>query len=35
MGIIRSIRLHHVDKNIDGALPLDEIVRFFMEGAGA
>ena len=34
MGILRSIRLYHVDKGIDGYLPIDEVVRFFMEGAG-
>ena len=34
MGILRSIRLYHVDNNIDGYMPLDEVVRFFMEGAG-
>jgi AcrR family transcriptional regulator len=35
MGILRSIRLYHVDNNVDGYMPLDAIVRFFMEGAGA
>jgi AcrR family transcriptional regulator len=34
MGILRSIRLYHVDNGIDGYMPLDEVVRFFMEGAG-
>ena len=34
MGILRSIRLYHVDNNnSDGYMPLDEVVRFFMEGA--
>lgn len=33
MGILRSIRLYHVDNDIDGFMPLDEVVRFFMEGA--
>jgi AcrR family transcriptional regulator len=35
MGIMRSIRLYHVDNNVEGYMPLDEVVRFFMEGAGA
>ena len=35
MGILRSIRLYHVDNAIEGFLPLDEAVRFFMEGAAA
>lgn len=34
MGILRSIRLYNVDHNVDDEWPLDELVRFFMEGAG-
>jgi len=34
MGILRSIRLYNVDHNVDDQWPLDELVRFFMEGAG-
>jgi hypothetical protein len=33
MGILRSIRLYNVEHNIEGFVPLDEVVRFFMEGA--
>jgi AcrR family transcriptional regulator len=33
LGILRSIRLYHVDNNSDGYMPFDEVVRFFMEGA--
>jgi len=35
MGILRSIRLYNVDHNVEGFMPLDDVVRFFMEGAGA
>jgi AcrR family transcriptional regulator len=35
MGILRSIRLYNVEHDIDGFVPLDEVVSFFMEGAGA
>jgi AcrR family transcriptional regulator len=35
MGILRSIRVYNIDHDIDEYLPLDEVVRFFMEGAGA
>jgi len=35
MGILRSIRLYNVDHGVDERWPLDELVRFFMEGAGA
>lgn len=34
MGTLRSIRLYNLDHSIDGYLPVDEVVRFFMEGAG-
>ena len=34
MGILRSIRLYNVDHDVDDFWPLDEVVRFFMEGAG-
>ncbi len=35
MGILRSIRLYNVEHDIDDYVPLDEVVHFFMEGAGA
>lgn len=35
VGILRSIRIRHVEEGIDGYMPPDEVVRFFMEGAGA
>ena len=35
MGVLRSIRLYHVDNNIEGYMPIDEVIRFFMKGAGA
>jgi AcrR family transcriptional regulator len=34
MGTLRSIRLYNVDHGVDDQWPLDELVRFFMEGAG-
>ncbi len=35
MGILRSIRIRHVEQGIDGYMPADEVVNFFMKGAGA
>jgi hypothetical protein len=35
MGIFRSLKLHQAENGVDGPLPLDEVVRFFMEGAEA
>jgi AcrR family transcriptional regulator len=34
MGIFRSIRLHQLENDVGARMPLDEIVRFFMQGAG-
>ncbi|MCU1279349.1 MAG: TetR family transcriptional regulator [bacterium] len=34
MGLFRSIRLQQLESNSDAPFPLDEVVRFFMEGAG-
>lgn len=33
MGILRSIRLYNIDNDIDGYLPMEQLVRFFMDGA--
>ncbi len=33
MGMLRSMRLYNVDNNVTDRWPIDEIVRFFMEGA--
>lgn len=35
MGILRSMRIHMVETGTDEHMPLDEVVRFFMEGARA
>ena len=37
MGMFRSIRLQQIDNGLDpeSRMPVDEVVRFFMEGAGA
>jgi AcrR family transcriptional regulator len=35
LGILRSMRLHLQDNNLDGRLPLEEAIHFFMKGAGA
>lgn len=34
MGTLRSMKLHQAENGVEGPLPLDEVVRFFMEGAG-
>jgi len=34
MGTLRSMRLYNIDHDVDDRWPIDEIVRFFMEGAG-
>jgi len=34
MGMLRSVRLYNVDNNVADFWPIEEIVRFFMEGAG-
>jgi AcrR family transcriptional regulator len=35
IGILRTIKLYNIEHDIEGYLPIDEVVRFFMEGAGA
>jgi len=35
MGMLRSIRLYNVDHDVADFWPVDEVVRLFMEGAGA
>jgi len=35
MGILRSMRVHMAETGTDEHMPLDEVVRFFMEGAKA
>jgi AcrR family transcriptional regulator len=35
MGIFRSMKMHQSENSSDAPLPLDEVVRFFMEGAGS
>lgn len=34
MGMLRSVRLYNVDNNVADFWPIEEIVRFFIEGAG-
>lgn len=33
MGILRSLRIHMIESGSQDYMPLDEVVRFFMEGA--
>lgn len=35
MGILRSLRIHMIETGSQDYMPLDEVVRFFMEGARA
>jgi AcrR family transcriptional regulator len=34
LGMLRSMRLYNIDHGVDDRWPIDEIVRFFVEGAG-
>lgn len=35
MGILRSLRIHMIESGSQDYMPLDEVIRFFMEGARA
>jgi AcrR family transcriptional regulator len=34
LGMLRSMRLHNIDHGVEDRWPIDEIVRFFIDGAG-